>query len=131
MRKLLLTTVAAAAVVGVAGLASAQTMQSPPTQAPAGGAAAKSESTEHQAPGAMGGALKGNINGSGAAKSAQAPAQGAKPDQQLGQDQEKQMMPQRGAQEDKSGAQEQRGAQDEKRGTEEHAARRTRTPSPA
>ncbi len=119
MRKLLLTTVAAAAVVGVAGLASAQTMQGPATQAPAGGSAAKSESTEHQTPGAMGGALKGNINGSGAAKSAQAPAQGAKPDQQLGQDQEKQATPQRGAQEDKSGAQEQRGAQDEKRGTEE------------
>jgi hypothetical protein len=92
-------------------------MQSPATQAPAGGSAAKSESTEHQTPGAMGGALKGDINGSGAAKSAQAPAQGTKPDQQLGQ--EKQMTPQRGAQEDKSGAQEQRGAQDEKRGTEE------------
>jgi hypothetical protein len=113
MRKLLLTTVAAAAVVGVAGLASAQTTQSPATQAPAGGSAAKSESTEHQTPGAMGGALKGNINGSGAAKSAQAPAQGTKPDQKLGQDQEKQTTPQRGAQEDKSGAQEQRGAQDE------------------
>ncbi len=54
MRKLLLTTVAAAAVVGVAGLASAQTMQ-----APSGGSAAKPESTEHQAPGAMGGALNG------------------------------------------------------------------------
>jgi hypothetical protein len=95
-------------------------MQGPATQAPAGGSAAKSESTEHQTPGAMSGALKGNINGSGAAKSAQAPAQGTKPDQQLGQDQEKQMTPQRGSQEDKSGAQEQqRGAQDEKRGTEE------------
>ena len=58
MRKLLLTTVAAAAVVGVAGLASAQTVQ-----APSGGSAAKPESTEHQAPGAMGGAIKGNING--------------------------------------------------------------------
>ena len=81
MRKLLLTTVAAAAVVGVAGLASAQTMQ-----APSGGSAAKPESTEHQAPGAMGGALKGNINGPGAAKSAQTPAQGAKPDQRMGQD---------------------------------------------
>jgi uncharacterized protein DUF1236 len=114
MRKLLLTTVAAAAVVGAAGLASAQTTQSPATQAPAGGSAAKSESTEHQTPGAMGGALKGNINGSGAAKSAQAPAPSTKPDQKLGQDQEKQMTPQRGAQEDKSGAQEQqRGAQEE------------------
>ncbi len=89
MRKLLLTTVAAAAVVGVAGLASAQTTQSPSTQAPAGGSAAKSDSTEHQAPGAMGGALKGNINGAGAAKSAQAPATGGKPDQRLGQEEQK------------------------------------------
>jgi hypothetical protein len=114
MRKLLLTTVAAAAVVGVTGLASAQT-----TQSPSGGTAAKPESTEHQAPGAMGGALKGNINGAGAAKSAQAPAPGAKPDQSMGQDEQKKTMPQRGAQEEKPGAQEQRGAQDEKRGTEQ------------
>jgi hypothetical protein len=116
MRKLLLTTVAAAAVVGVAGLASAQTMQ-----APSGGSAAKPESTEHQAPGAMGGALKGNINGPGAAKSAQTPAQGAKPDQRMGQDEQKQTTPQRGAQEERPGAQEQRGAQEEKKpaGTEE------------
>ncbi len=114
MRKLLLTTVAAAALVGVAGLASAQTMQGP-----SGGSAAKPESTEHQAPGTMGGALKGNINGPGAAKSAQAPAQGAKPDQRLGQDQQKQMTPQRGAQEEKPGAQEQRGAQEEKPAAQE------------
>jgi hypothetical protein len=114
MRKILLTTVAAAAIVGVAGLASAQTMQ-----APSGGSAAKPESTEHQAPGAMGGALKGNINGPGAAKSAQTPAQGAKPDQRMGQDEQKQTTPQRGAQEEKPGAQEQRGAQEEKRGTEQ------------
>jgi hypothetical protein len=107
MRKLLLTTVAAAAVVGVAGLASAQT-----TQSPSGGSAAKPESTEHQAPGAMGGALKGNINGAGAAKSARTPAPGAKPDQRLGQD-EKQTTPQRGAQEEKPATQEQRGAQEE------------------
>jgi hypothetical protein len=115
MRKLLLTTVAAAAVVGVAGLASAQT-----TQSPSGGSAAKPESTEHQAPGAMGGALKGNINGAGAAKSARTPAPGAKPDQRLGQD-EKQTTPQRGAQEEKPATQEQRGAQEEKKpaGTEE------------
>ena len=45
MRKLLLTTVAAAAVVGVAGLASAQT-----TQAPSGGNAAKPESTDTRPP---------------------------------------------------------------------------------
>jgi hypothetical protein len=114
MRKLLLTTVAAAAVVGVAGLASAQT-----TPSPSGGTAAKPESTEHQAPGAMGGALKGNINGPGAAKSVQTPAQGAKPDQRMGQDQQKQATPQRGAQEEKPGAQEERGAQEEKRGTEQ------------
>ena len=114
MRKLLLTTVAVAAVVGVAGVASAQTMQ-----APSGGNAAKPESTEHQAPGAMGGAIKGNINGPGAAKSAQTPAQGTKPNQTLGQDEKKQMTPQRGAQEEKPGTQEQRGAQEEKSGTQE------------
>ncbi len=113
MRKLLLTTVAAAAVVGVAGLAAAQTMQ-----APNGGGAAKPQSTEHQAPGAMSGALKRNINGAGAAKSAQAPAQGAEPDQRMGQDEQKQATPLRGAQDEKPGAQEQRGAQEEKRGTE-------------
>ena len=88
-------------------------------QTPSGGTAAKPESTEHQAPGAMGGALKGNINGAGAAKSAQTPAQGAKPDQRMGQDEQKQTMPQRGAQEEKPGAQEERGAQEEKRGTEQ------------
>jgi hypothetical protein len=114
MRKLLLTTVAVAAVVGVAGVASAQTMQ-----APSGGNAAKPESTEHQAPGAMGGAIKGNINGPGAAKSAQTPAQGTKPNQTLGQDEKKQMTPQRGAQEEKSGTQEQHRAQEEKSGTQE------------
>jgi hypothetical protein len=113
MRKILLTTVAVAAVVGVAGLASAQT-----TQAPSGGSAAKPESTEHQAPGAMGGALKGNINGPGAAKSAQTPAQGAKPEQRMGQD-EKQTTPQRGAQEEKPATQEQRGAQEQKSGAQE------------
>ena len=90
-------------------------------QAPSGGSAAKPESTEHQAPGAMGGALKGNINGPGAAKSAQTPAQGAKPDQRMGQDEQKQTTPQRGAQEERPGAQAQRGAQEEKKpaGTEE------------
>ena len=96
MRKLLLTTVAVAAIVGVAGVASAQTMQTP-----SGGNAAKPESTEHQAPGAMGGAMRATSTAPGAAKSAQVPAQGTKPDQKLGQDGEKQMTPQRGAQEEK------------------------------
>lgn len=109
MKKILLTTVAAAALVGFAGMATAQTVQSPPATG-----AANPQSTEHQAPGAMGGAIKGNINGPGAAKAAQAPAQNAKPDERLGQDQQKQMTPQRGAQESKPGAQEQRGAQEEK-----------------
>jgi hypothetical protein len=122
MRKILLTTVAAAAIVGVAGLASAQTMQ-----APSGGSAAKPESTEHQAPGAMGGALKGNINGPGAAKSAQTPAQGAKPDQRMGQD-EKQTTPQRGAQEEKPATQEQRGAQEQKPGAQEQRGAQEQKP---
>jgi Protein of unknown function (DUF1236) len=122
MRKILLTTVAVAAVVGVAGLASAQT-----TQAPSGGSAAKPESTEHQAPGALGGALKGNINGPGAAKSAQTPAQGAKPDQRMGQD-EKQTTPQRGAQEEKPATQEQRGAQEQKPGAQEQRGAQEQKP---
>ena len=122
MRKILLTTVAVAAVVGVAGLASAQT-----TQAPSGGSAAKPESTEHQAPGALGGALKGNINGPGAAKSAQTPAQGAKPDQRMGLD-EKQTTPQRGAQEEKPATQEQRGAQEQKPGAQEQRGAQEQKP---
>jgi len=116
MRKSLLTTVAAAAIIGFAGVAAAQTTPGPAgTPNPAGGSAAKSQSSERQSPSAPGGALKGNINGPGAAKSAQAPNQGAKPDERLGQDQQKQTTPQRGAQEEKPAAQQpQRGAQEDK-----------------
>ncbi len=112
MRKILLTTVAAAALVGFGGAATAQTIQNP-----AAAGAAKTESTEHQSPGAMGGALNGNINGPGAAKAAQ--TQNAKPDERLGQGEQKQMTPQHGAQGENPGAQERRGAQEEKRGAEE------------
>jgi len=116
MKKLMLTTVAAAAVAGWAGIATAQTMQGP-----AGGDVKKSEGAEQQAPkGAIGGALKGDINGPGAAKAAQGPTQGAKPSERLGQDQPKQMTPQRGAQDEKRGVEEQRGAREEKGGAAEH-----------
>lgn len=139
MRKILLTTVAAAALVGFAGVAAAQTTQGPAGGGATGGAA-NPQSTEHQAPGAMGGALKGNINGPGANKAAQTPAQGAKPDQRMGQEQmtpqrgaqEEKSPTQRGAQEEKSGAQQQRGAQEEKRGsTEQRGAQEQNTKSGA
>jgi hypothetical protein len=74
MKKIFLATVAAAALIGFAGAATAQSVQSP-----AVGGAAKPESTEHAAPGSLGGALNGNITGPGAAKAAQTNAHGAKP----------------------------------------------------
>jgi len=85
MRKIFLTSVAAAALAACGGAAVAQTIQAPAT-----GGAAKAESTEHQAPGALSGALNGNINGPGAAKAARTPAKDSKADQPTGQDHQKQ-----------------------------------------
>lgn len=85
MRKIALTTAAAAMLVASFGAAAAQT---PPTPAP--GSVPKTESTEHQAPGALTGALKGDINGPGAAKAAQPPAKNSKADDDMGQHQQKQ-----------------------------------------
>jgi hypothetical protein len=87
MRKILLTTVAAAALVGFAGVAAAQNPQGPAGGGAAGGAA-NPQSTEHKSPGTMGGALKGNINGPGAAKAAQPPEEDADPDQRMGGDEQ-------------------------------------------
>lgn len=122
MRRLLLTTVAAAALIGYAGSAPAQTMQNPSAGAGAG-AAAKSENTKPaESKGALSGAIKGDVPGGHAqnigpehAKSAQGAATGAKPDQTLGQDEPKQM----NAEDEKSAAKtgeensavQQRGAQ--------------------
>lgn len=122
MRRLLLTTVAAAALIGYAGSAPAQTMQNPSAGAGAG-AAAKSENTKPaESKGALSGAIKGDVPGGHAqnigpehAKSAQGAATAAKPDQTLGQDEPKQM----NAEDEKSAAKtgeensavQQRGAQ--------------------
>lgn len=111
MRRLLLTTVAAAALIGYAGSAPAQTMQNPSAGAGAG-AAAKSENTKPaESKGALSGAIKGDVPGGHAqnigpehAKSAQGAATAAKPDQTLGQDEPKRMTTPRNAEDEKSAA---------------------------
>jgi hypothetical protein len=109
MRKTLMTTVAAAAVVGFATLAAAQTMegQSKGTTGPQGGPpAAQSNAPQEQkiAPGGGGAMQKqgAQSNEKSMGQSAQTPAQNAKPDQRVGQDQQKEMTPQKGAQEENS-----------------------------
>ena len=98
MKKLLLTTVAAAALAGYAGIASAQTTQGP-AGAPGAGAAAKTENTRPaESKGALSGAIKGDVPGGHAqaaspehAKSAQdaSPASGEKLGQKAGNDEAK------------------------------------------
>jgi hypothetical protein len=121
MRMLLLTTVAAAALVGYAGSAAAQTMQNPSSGAGTG-AAAKSENTKPaESKGALSGAIKGDVPGghlqstgpehansaqgsSAQDSSAQESAPAAKSDQKLGQDQPKQIEPKQNAEEEKPAA---------------------------
>ena len=112
MKKTLMTTVAAAALVGFTAMATAQTMQAP------SGGAAKSESTQPEQKGSAGGALKyqGEQPGEKAqstdkatpptGNTAQGTPQGspnaaqpnaAKPDQKMGQSQKPETAPQRGA----------------------------------
>jgi hypothetical protein len=95
MRFMVLTAAVAAMLAGFSGAAAAQTTQTPATQPPAtqnpaSGSVPKAQSTEHQTPGALTGALKGDINGPGAAKAAQPPAKGSKTDEEKSQDQQKQ-----------------------------------------
>jgi hypothetical protein len=122
MRQTLMTTVAAVAVAGFATLAMAQTMegQSKGAMSPQGGAAApqgagQEQKTEQKiTPGASGGmstmpkqgAQSNEKNTGEKNKSAQAPTPNAKPDQRVGQQQQKEITPQKGAQEEnsKSGA---------------------------
>ncbi|MGC1779626.1 MAG: DUF1236 domain-containing protein [Xanthobacteraceae bacterium] len=126
MRKLLLTTVAAAALAGYTGVASAQTMQGSPAGA---GAAAKTENTKPaESKGALSGALKGDVPGGHAqsaspdhAKSAQVASPTGKPDQKLGQDQPKGMTTPRNAEEEKPAASTQKTGE-ENSGAEQHGA---------
>jgi hypothetical protein len=126
MRKTLMTTVAAAAVVGFATLATAQNMegQSKGAMSPQGGAATSQggsqvggqESGQEQkiAPGGGTSTMQKQDAPSGeksTRQSAQAPAQNAKPDQRVGQQPQKEMTPQKGAQEERSTPQQ--GAQEE------------------
>lgn len=131
MRMLLVTTVAAAALVGFAGSAPAQTMQNPSAGAGAGaGAAAKSENTKPaESKGALSGAIKGDVPGGHAqntgpepAKSAQGAATAAKPDQKLGQGEPKQMTTPGNAEEEKPAAKTQKTGE-ENSGAEQRGAR--------
>ncbi len=108
MKKTLMTTVAAAALVGFTAMATAQTMQAP------AGSAAKPESSQTEQKGNVGGALK--YQGEHPAEKAQstdktapsagntaqgspnaAQPNGAKPDQKMGQSQKPKTAPQSGA----------------------------------
>jgi hypothetical protein len=116
MRKtFLMTTVAAAAVVGMTAMAAAQgTLETKGAAKPAGAAedhqkAAPSGATMHQPSGTA----------TPAGQSAQGADQAAKPDQRLGQEQKTQTTPQQGA-EDRSAAPP-KGAQDE-HGTQQRGA---------
>jgi len=131
MRKILLTTVAVAAVVGYTAMAAAQNTDS---KGAAGG-----QQEQKAAPGGAGGAMAHPQRAaqpktmSPSAHSAQGPARGAKQNERIGQsqDQKETKTPQRGAQKDQpgtaqKGAQEERGmpqksAQDE-HGTDKHGA---------
>jgi hypothetical protein len=130
---LLLTTVAAAALVGYAGSAAAQTMQNPSSGAGAG-AAAKSENTKPaESKGALSGAIKGDVPGGHAqsaspehAKSAQESSPAAKSDQKLGPDEPKQIEPKQNAEEEKPAAKTQTGANDsdvQQRGAQQENAK--------
>ena len=112
MKKILLTTVAAAAVVGFAGIAAAQN-----TEGQSKGATGGQQEQKAAPGGAMvhpqGGAQPApkTLSPSGG-QSAQGPAQGAKQDERVGQDQNETKTPQRGAQDEQRGTQ-QKGAQGE------------------
>jgi hypothetical protein len=116
MRKILLTTVAAAAVVGYTAMAAAQNTEGQPKSATGG------QQEQKAAPGGSGGAMthpQGAVQPapktmSPSGPSAQGPATGAKQDERVGQgqDQNETKAPQRGAQDEQRGTQ-QKGAQEE------------------
>lgn len=127
MRKTLMTTVAAAALVGFTAMAAAQTTEGQPSKSTAKPAGAMQEQK-----GATGGAI--THQPSGAQSSEKTPAAGehatqgaapaAKPEQRMGKDEKNEATPQRGAQEER-GTQdkgtEQKGAQEE-HGTQQRGA---------
>jgi len=126
MKKTLMTTVAAAAVVGFTAIAAAQT-----TQGPSGGGVTKPEGGQVEqkgGAGTTGGAIthqQGGVQSTGkqigpsaekpaspsAGKAAQGAEPGAKPDQKMGQSQKNEATPQRGAQDERGTMQ--KGAQTE------------------
>jgi Protein of unknown function (DUF1236) len=126
MRKILLTTVAVAAVVGYAGIAAAQNTDNQPKGSPGG------QQEQKAAPsGAMahpqGGTQPASKTMSPSGQSAQSPAQGAKQDERVGQgqDQNETKTPQRGP--EQKGAQEdrttpQKGAQEQQPATQQKGA---------
>jgi hypothetical protein len=113
MKKTLLSTVAVAAVVGFSALATAQTADQGKDATKTPGSATQEQKAT---PGGTGGAMMKPQGGQEQhpAQPAQG-AQNAKPDQRIGQDQQKETTPQKGAQEERGtpqkGAQEERGTQ--------------------
>jgi hypothetical protein len=110
MKKTLLSTVAVAAVVGFSALATAQTADQGKDATKTPGSATQEQKAT---PGGTGGAMMKPQGGQEQhpAQPAQG-AQNAKPDQRIGQDQQKETTPQKGAQEERST--QQKGAQDDR-----------------
>jgi len=127
MRKTLMTTVAAAALVGFTAMAAAQTTEGQPSKSTAKPAGAMQEQK-----GATGGAITHQPSGAqssektpaAAEHATQGAAPAAKPEQRMGKDEKNEATPQRGAQEER-GTQdkgtEQKGAQEE-HGTQQRGA---------
>jgi len=120
MRKTLMTTVAAAALVGFTAMAAAQTTEGQP-----GKSAAKPAGAAQEQKGSTGGAMMRQPSGSQStektpAASGEHATQGAtpaaKPEQRMGKDEKNETTPQRGAQEERSTQDkgtEQKGAQED------------------
>jgi hypothetical protein len=127
MRKTLMTTVAAAALVGFTAMAAAQTTEGQPK------AAAKPAGATQEQKGATGGAMTHQPSAAQSTEktpatstehSAQGAEPAAKPEQRMGKDEKSETTPQRGAQQERNTQDkgtEQKGAQDE-RGTQQHGA---------
>jgi hypothetical protein len=114
MRKTLMTTVAAAALVGFTAMAAAQTTEEP------GKSAAKPAGAAQEQKGSTGGAMMRQPSGAKSTEktpaassehATQGAAPAAKPEQRMGKDEKNEATPQRGAQEER-GTQ-QRGAQED------------------
>jgi hypothetical protein len=128
MKKILLASVAAAAVVGFTAMATAQNSEGQ-SKGTAGG-----QEEQKAAPGGAGGAMAHPQNGAQSAPKTLNPsgqsAQGAKPDDRVGQsqDQNQAKKPQRGVQDEQRGT-DQKGAQEEQRNTQQKGAKEENTKS--